>query len=135
MEQLFKTIDVDGNGTIDFEEFLLLFKFKQPRPCEKENTRESEDLEANEKIMRMFDQDGSGFLSPREWLQVRGLICLCALNMALTLICCGNESSVAFLISKFVSCVAVANNLHSVLSVNLQQENKTIKKFRAGSAK
>ena len=93
MEQLFKTIDVDGNGTIDFEEFLLLFKFKQPRPCEKENTRESEDLEANEKIMRMFDQDGSGFLSPREWLQVRGLICLCELNMALTLICCSNESS------------------------------------------
>merc|ERR1712045_552572 len=39
VEQLFKTIDVDGNGTIDFEEFLLLFKFKQPRPCEKENTR------------------------------------------------------------------------------------------------
>ena len=106
MEQLFKTIDVDGNGTIDFEEFLLLFKFKQPRPCEKENTREeSEDLEANEKIMRMFDQDNSGFLSPREWLHVRGLICFCELNMALTLICCSNESCVAFLISNFVSCL------------------------------
>ena len=128
MEQLFKTIDVDGNGTIDFEEFLLLFKFKQPLPCEKKTTRENEDLEVNEKIMRMFDQDGSGFLSPTEWLQVsKGLIiCLCELNMTLTFICCGNESSVAFLISKFVSCVMVANNLHSGIWVNLQQNNQKV---------
>ena len=93
MEQLFKTIDVDGNGTIDFEEFLLLFKFKQPRHCvDNEDTQKSEDPGANERIMKMFDQDGSGFLSPQEWLQVSGSICLC-IKPSLTQICCSNESS------------------------------------------
>ena len=66
---MFKTIDVDGNGTIDFEEFLLLFKSKGPKAKAKEaKTATSKD--PDQKLMEIFDIDGTGYLSPSEWIQV-----------------------------------------------------------------
>ena len=62
MEKLFKKIDVDGNGSVDFEEFLLLFKFKQ-------YLGEEEDKQTK-KMFDMFDKDQTGYLSVDEWLQV-----------------------------------------------------------------
>ena len=67
MDQLFKTIDVDGNGTIDFEEFLLLFKSKAKAKEAKTATSKDPD----QKLMEIFDIDGTGYLSPSEWIQVR----------------------------------------------------------------
>ena len=61
--QLFKTVDVDGNGTIDFEEFLLLFKYKN-------SLGKSEKKSEDTRLFDMFDKDGTGFLSPSEWLLV-----------------------------------------------------------------
>ena len=61
MDHLFKTIDVDGNGTIDFEEFLLLFKSQ---------TKAKEAKDPDQKLMEIFDIDGTGYLSPSEWIQV-----------------------------------------------------------------
>ena len=68
MDQLFKTIDVDGNGTIDFEEFLLLFKAKA-KEAKEAKTATSKD--PDQKLMEIFDIDGTGYLSPSEWIQVR----------------------------------------------------------------
>ena len=67
VDQLFKTIDVDGNGTIDFEEFLLLFKSKAKAKEVKTATSKDPD----QKLMEIFDIDGTGYLSPSEWIQVR----------------------------------------------------------------
>ena len=74
MDHLFKTIDVDGNGTIDFEEFLLLFKSNGPqaeakaKETKEANTATSKD--PDQKLMEIFDIDGTGYLSPSEWIQV-----------------------------------------------------------------
>ena len=66
VDHLFKTIDVDGNGTIDFEEFLLLFKSKGSQT--KAKAKEAKD--PDQKLMEIFDIDGTGYLSPSEWIQV-----------------------------------------------------------------
>ena len=69
MDHLFKTIDVDGNGTIDFEEFLLLFKSKGSQAKAKaKEAKEAKD--PDQKLMEVFDIDGTGYLSPSEWIQV-----------------------------------------------------------------
>ena len=65
MEKLFHKIDLDGNGSVDFEEFLMLFKFKQY--LEKE---EDADSSSTKKMFDMFDKDQTGYLSVEEWLQV-----------------------------------------------------------------
>ena len=62
MEKLFKKIDLDGNGSVDFEEFLMLFKFKQYLGKEEETS--------TKKMFDMFDKDQTGYLSVEEWLQV-----------------------------------------------------------------
>ena len=53
---------MDGDGSVDFEEFLLLFKFKQ-------YLGEGEDKQTK-KMFDMFDKDQTGYLSVDEWLQV-----------------------------------------------------------------
>ena len=63
MEKLFHKIDLDGNGSVDFEEFLMLFKFKQYLGKEEEET-------STKKMFDMFDKDQTGYLSVEEWLQV-----------------------------------------------------------------
>ena len=57
---------MDGNGTIDFEEFLLLFKFKEkPKPEYESNNHKDKQL------LDLFDKDKTGFLSPNEWMEVK----------------------------------------------------------------
>ena len=60
---MFQKIDLDGNGSVDFEEFLMLFKFKQYLGKKEEET-------STKKMFDMFDKDQTGFLSVEEWLQV-----------------------------------------------------------------
>ena len=60
---MFQKIDLDGNGSVDFEEFLMLFKFKQYLGKEEEET-------STKKMFDMFDKDQTGYLSVEEWLQV-----------------------------------------------------------------
>ena len=60
---MFHKIDLDGNGSVDFEEFLMLFKFKQYLGKEEEET-------STKKMFDMFDKDQTGYLSVEEWLQV-----------------------------------------------------------------
>ena len=75
VDQLFKTIDVDGNGTIDFEEFLLLFKSKGPqakaKAKEAKEAKTATSKDPDQKLMEIFDIDGTGYLSPSEWIQIR----------------------------------------------------------------
>ena len=61
---MFQKIDLDGNGSVDFEEFLMLFKFKQYLGKEEEET-------STKKMFDMFDKDQTGYLSVEEWLQVK----------------------------------------------------------------
>lgn len=51
---------------MDFEEFLMLFKFKQYLGQEEET-----DLSSTKKMFDMFDKDHTGYLSVDEWLQVK----------------------------------------------------------------
>eukprot|EP00092_Neocalanus_flemingeri_P015728 GFUD01017026.1.p1 GENE.GFUD01017026.1~~GFUD01017026.1.p1 ORF type:complete len:166 (-),score=59.46 GFUD01017026.1:227-724(-) len=68
VQNLFRQVDTDGNGKVDFEEFLKLMKHKQKKTA----TKESED--PNMQIFQMFDKDGSGSLSSQEWLEVMNLM-------------------------------------------------------------
>merc|ERR1711874_829440 len=66
---LFRQVDNDGNGKVDFEEFLKLIRNKQKYAPDQE---ESDD--PNLQIFKMFDKDGSGSLSASEWLSVMNLM-------------------------------------------------------------
>ena len=50
---------------MDFEEFLLLFKFKQYL-----GKKEGDSSDSYKKMFDMFDKDQSGYLSVEEWIQV-----------------------------------------------------------------
>ena len=57
LQDMINEVDVDGNGTIDFPEFLSLMARKM-----KETDTEEELMEA----FRVFDRDGNGFISAQE---------------------------------------------------------------------
>lgn len=50
-------VDQDGNGTIDFDEFLVMMAKKM---------KESDSEEEIRQAFRLFDKDGDGFISPAE---------------------------------------------------------------------
>ena len=57
LEEMIKQVDLDGNGTIDFKEFLGLMVRKM-----KDTDTEEELLEA----FKVFDRDGNGFITSHE---------------------------------------------------------------------
>ena len=57
LEQMIREVDLDGNGTIDFKEFLCLMVKKM-----KGTDTEEELLEA----FKVFDRDGNGYITSHE---------------------------------------------------------------------
>lgn len=57
LKEMIDEVDVDGNGTIDFQEFLTLMARKM-----KESDTEYELIET----FKVFDRDGDGFISSEE---------------------------------------------------------------------
>ena len=51
---------------MDFEEFLILIRHREEQKAATGDKPEDSNLE----IFKMFDKDGSGSLSPKEWLEV-----------------------------------------------------------------
>lgn len=62
VNKMFKEIDIDGNGTIDYTEFVMA-------------TMNEKTFMTNEKLQqafKMFDKDGNGTISPEEIKEVLG---------------------------------------------------------------
>lgn len=57
LEDMIKMVDVDGNGTIDFPEFITMIAKKS-----KDGNSEEEIVDA----FKVFDTDGNGFISAAE---------------------------------------------------------------------
>ncbi|ESO01022.1 hypothetical protein HELRODRAFT_123894, partial [Helobdella robusta] len=57
IEEVFEQVDLDGNGKIDFDEFLLLVRrYEKPLP---------EEVEARE-MFKIFDRNADGYISKTE---------------------------------------------------------------------
>ena len=57
LHDMINEVDIDGNGTIDFTEFLTMMSRKMKEPDSEEEIREA---------FRVFDKDGNGFISAAE---------------------------------------------------------------------
>jgi len=57
LQDMINEVDVDGNGTIDFDEFLDMMAKKMKETDSEEELREA---------FRVFDKDGNGFISSAE---------------------------------------------------------------------
>ena len=55
LQDMMNEVDADGNGTIDFPEFLTMMTRKMKDTDSEEKTKE---------VFRLFDKDGNGFISP-----------------------------------------------------------------------
>merc|ERR1712186_169640 len=54
LQDMINEVDADGNGTIDFPEFLSLM------------ARKMKDTDTEEELIEVFDRDGNGFISAAE---------------------------------------------------------------------
>lgn len=57
LQDMINEVDIDGNGTIDFPEFLALFDRKTESSNSKEDVKEA---------FRVFDKDGNGYINASE---------------------------------------------------------------------
>ena len=57
LQDMINEVDADGNGTIDFPEFLTMMARKMKETDSEEEIREA---------FRVFDKDGNGFISAAE---------------------------------------------------------------------
>ncbi|XP_033733497.1 calmodulin-A-like isoform X1 [Pecten maximus] len=57
LQDMINEVDADGNGTIDFEEFLHMMARKMKETDSEEDLREA---------FRVFDKDGNGYISAAE---------------------------------------------------------------------
>lgn len=62
IEKMFKSVDIDGSGFIDYSEFVVA-------AMNEKNLLTNEKLQA---AFRMFDKDGSGFISSEEIKEILG---------------------------------------------------------------
>lgn len=63
VDEMFKQIDIDGNGSIDYTEFVMA-------------TMNEKELTSNQRLtaaFKLFDKDGSGAISPDEIKTVLGI--------------------------------------------------------------
>ena len=77
-KRLFNRVDGDGNGRIDFEEFLKLFEVLDGKGKTESQSKAGEtdivdeDRKKSLQLLKMFDTDGDGQLSIAEWQNVLG---------------------------------------------------------------
>jgi len=57
-------VDADGNGTIDFPEFLTMMA------CKMKDTDSEEEILEVETAFKVFDKDGNGFISAAELIHI-----------------------------------------------------------------
>jgi len=61
LEDMINEMDVDGNGTVDFDEFIMMMSKKLSEPESEADIKEA---------FKVFDKDNNGFISASELRQV-----------------------------------------------------------------
>jgi calmodulin len=70
-------VDLDGNGTIEFPEFLEMMKAKAGEVDQESDLREA---------FKIFDRDRDGFIDMKELKRVSGYFQLCTLRQVTTML-------------------------------------------------